>query len=130
MLTCYVLSKPFKPYLDLWLKERQEKGIESEWLFPDPDDPSKARSISALNSWANTFSRMLGIDWYWHAGRHRWATALASSGIPDDVIQQLAGWSNISLVQVYKDLDPLEGLDQYFKDGEIVAAQPTMLQGL
>lgn len=130
MLTCYVLSKPFKPYLDLWLKERQEKGVESEWLFPDPDDPSKARSISALNSWANTFSRILDIPFYFHSCRHRWTTALAESGIPDDVIQQIAGWSTLDLVQVYKDLDPLDSLGRYFQDGEIVAAKPGTLQGL
>lgn len=30
MLTLYVLSKPFKPYFDLWMNYRRENGIESE----------------------------------------------------------------------------------------------------
>lgn len=33
-LTCYTLSKPFKPYFDMWMNYRKENGIESEWLFP------------------------------------------------------------------------------------------------
>ena len=64
MLTCYVLAKPFKQYLDLWMKQREEQGIESEWLFPDKDDPTQPLPISTLNSWAETFSNILGVDFY------------------------------------------------------------------
>lgn len=65
MLTAYVLSKPFKPYLDLWMNYRKEHGIESEWLFPKKvsgEYIDKPMSAKTLNSWAETFSRILGVD--------------------------------------------------------------------
>lgn len=60
MLNFYVLKKNFDPYLKLWLEERKKRGIESDWLFPDHDDPSEHVDASLLNSWAKTFSKILG----------------------------------------------------------------------
>lgn len=122
-LVVYTLAKDFKPYLNMWLNERKEQGIESEWLFPDQADPTQHMHADTLNSWANTFSRLLGVDFYWHACRHRFTTALSVSGLPDDVIQHILGWSSLELVGVYKDIDPVENLGKYFSDGNIVAPQ-------
>lgn len=67
MLTLYVLSKPFKPYFDLWMNYRRENGIESEWLFPKKvvgkyvDEPMNSKT---LESWAETFSEILNVDFY------------------------------------------------------------------
>ena len=115
----YTLAKEFKPYLELWLKDRAEKGIESEWLFPDPADPTKHMHADTLNSWANTFSRILGVDFYFHACRHRACTALIKAGLPDDVVQHLFGWSTRDLVGLYTDIDPIDNLGQYFQNGKI-----------
>lgn len=38
LLDVYILAKPFQPYLDLWLKQREELGITSDWLFPQYKD--------------------------------------------------------------------------------------------
>ena len=130
MLTCYVLSKPFKPYFDLWMEERKKKGIESEWLFPNPDDLSKARSISTVNSWANTFSNILGVPWYAHACRHRFTTALSKSGIPDNVIKEIVGWQNLEMVALYRDTDADEEIGKFFTDGEIILQKPATLRSL
>lgn len=130
MLTCYVLSKPFKPYFDLWMEERKKKGIESEWLFPNPDDLSKARSISTVNSWANTFSNILGVPWYAHACRHRFTTALSKSGIPDNVIKEIVGWQNLEMVALYRDTDADEEIGKFFTDGEIIPQKPATLRSL
>ena len=130
MLTCYVLSKPFKPYFDLWMEERKKKGIKSEWLFPNPDDLSKARSISTVNSWANTFSNILGVPWYAHACRHRFTTALSRSGIPDNVIKEIVGWQNLEMVALYRDTDADEEIGKFFADGEIIPQKPATLQSL
>ena len=62
---CYTLAKKFKPYFDAWMVERQKLGIECEWLFP-AGTTSEQMSDTTLNSWANTFSRMTGEDFYWH----------------------------------------------------------------
>lgn len=72
----------------------------------------------------------MGIEIYPHAFRHRACTALARAGLPDDVIQHIFGWSTLNLVEIYKDLDPVENLGKYFQDGEIVAPQSTSLADL
>lgn len=101
MLTCYVLSNPFKPYFDLWMEERDRWGIKSEWLFPDGDDPTQPLPISTLNSWAETFSNILGVPMYWHAMRHFFTTYLAKANLPDSAIKTIIGWESLEMVEIY-----------------------------
>ena len=120
MLECFCLAKEFKPYLDNWMNYRKENGIESEWLFPDKRNPDAHIRVSALNSWAKSFSRLLGVDFYWHAVRHMTVTNFKRAGMPDTVIQQYIGWEDISMVPVYSDMEADEQLGLYFgqaKDG-------------
>lgn len=117
---CYTLAKKFKPYFDRWMKQREEKGVQSEWLFPAADDVSQQMSETTLNSWANTFSRMTGEDFYWHSLRHYFTTHLAKLGLPDNVIQDIVGWESADMVRVYKDMSAEEQISQYFdENGEI-----------
>lgn len=133
MLTLYVLSKPFKPYLDLWINYRKENGIESEWLFPKKvngeyiDEPIEAKT---LDSWADTFGNILGVDFYFHSLRHFFTTACSRSGLPDDVIQMLIGWSSLDMVSVYKDIDADEQFEKYFADGGIKKVEQKSLSEL
>lgn len=129
-IPCYVLAKAFKPYLDLWMSEREELGIESEWLFPDQNNPSEKMSASTLNSWASTFSRIMNCDFYFHLCRHRFTTYLVKAGIPDTVIAEIVSWSDTSLVKVYTDIEADEQIAMYFKDGEICVPQGNGLSGL
>lgn len=119
MLTCYVLAKPFKPYFDLWMEKRKELGIESEWLFPDKDDPTKHLPISTINSWMDKFSKILNVPVYAHSLRHNFCTFLAKEGLPDNVIQEILGWSSIALVSVYKDISVADNLGMYFDENGI-----------
>ena len=130
LLHFYVLVKQFKPYFDLWVQERERLGIQSEWLFPDLDDATQHLSAQTLNSWAKTFSAILGVDFYWHSMRHYFATALAKAGIPDDVIQGIVGWESADMCKVYKDIDVSDEIGKYFKDGEIVQSQSNGLGDL
>ncbi len=130
MLTCYVLSKPFRPYLDLWMEKRKELGIESEWLFPDKDQPDQPIPISTMNSWAETFSNILGIPLYWHSLRHFFTTSLAKANLPDSVIKTIIGWESLEMVGLYKDIDDEEEIGKYFDDGEIVAQKQSGLSDL
>lgn len=130
MLTCYVLAKPFKPYFDLWMQERERNGIESEWLFPDRKDPKQQLPVSTLDSWADSWSKILGVPLYLHALRHSFCTALSRAGLPDSAIQTVIGWSDISMVAVYKDIDADEELSEFFADGEIVTKKQTSLSDL
>ena len=88
-INCYTLAKKFRPYLDAWMNERQRLNIQSEWLFPAIDDPGKQITIATLNSWANSFSRLTGRDFYFHSLRHAFTTSLVRAGIPDNVITQI-----------------------------------------
>lgn len=117
-LECFTLAKQFKPYFDRWMEAREKAGINSVWLFPDRSNPDEHMGIATMNSWANTFSRIVGVDFYWHAVRHATVTNFKRSGIPDTVIQQYMGWADISMVPVYSDLQADEQLGMYFtKDG-------------
>ena len=130
LLHFYVLVKQFKPYFDLWMQERERLGIQSEWLFPDPEDPTQHLNALTLNSWARTFSRILGKDVYIHCLRHYWTTYLSKQGLPDNIIQEILGWSDGSLVRLYCDLDPMDEFGKYFQDGEIVSKEKNTIKDL
>lgn len=132
-LTCYTLSKPFKPYFDMWMNYRKENGIESEWLFHKKvggkyiDEPMESKT---LDSWAETFGRLLGVDFYFHSLRHYFTTACARSGLPDNVIQMLIGWSSLDMVSLYKDIEADEEFEKYFSDGSIKKVEQKSLSDL
>lgn len=116
-LDIYVLAKPFKPYLDLWLKQRKQLKIKSQWLFPlykggkwHDEQMNKA----SLDSWSNSFSRLLGKTFYWHSLRHYLTTALHQSNIPDTVIQSMIGWESTDMVNLYNDTPVEHEFDKYF----------------
>ena len=103
------------------LNYRKENDIKSEWLFPKKvngeyiDEPISPKT---LDSWADTFSNILGVDFYWHSLRHYFTTACSRSGLPDNVIQMLIGWSTLDMVNIYKDIEADEEFEKYFsKDG-------------
>lgn len=126
-IACYTLAKKFKPYLDYWILERKRLGIDSEWLFPDRNDPSKHVQISTLNSWAASFTRLTGRDFYAHSLRHYFTTSLARAGIPDSVIQTIVAWESGDMVRVYKDIDSDEEIGMFFSGGEIAVPEKKTL---
>lgn len=123
MINCYTLAKKFRPFLNYWMEYRENKHIESEWLFPDKDNPKEQMTISTANSWANTYSRLSGKPAYLHSLRHYFTTSLAKAGIPDGVIQSIVAWESGDMVKIYKDIDADEEIGMYFKDGEISVPQ-------
>lgn len=127
---CYTHVKKFKPYYDAWMKQRSEDGIESEWLFPLKSDPTQHMSALTLNSWAQTFSRLLGIDFYWHSLRHFFTTDLVRSGLPDSVIQDIIGWSSADMLRLYTDIPVDEQLGKYFDENGIKCIQQTSISNL
>ena len=133
MLTLYVLAKPFQPYFDLWMNYRKENRIESEWLFPKKvggqyiDEPMEP---TTLDSWADTFTNIIGVDFYWHSLRHFFTSQCSRSGLPDDVIQMLIGWNSLDMVSVYKDISADEQFEKYFANGEIIKQEQKSLSDL
>lgn len=129
-LHAYVLANKFKPYFDLWMTQRNEIGLESEWLFPSREDPSQHMNPDTLNSWAITFSRILGVPFYIHALRHHFTTELSKSGLPDDVIKSLVGWESVQMVSVYKDIDADEEIGKYFDEDGVKTIEKAKLSDL
>lgn len=133
MLDIYTLAKPFKPYLDLWLENRKELGIKSEWLFPKYEGKEWFDSqieITTLDSWARTFSNMTGKPFYWHSLRHYFTTELIASGIPDSVVQEIIGWSSADMVKIYDDTPKEEAFGKYFGAEGIKSNKPNSLTEL
>lgn len=118
-IPCYTLAKKFKPYLQMWLDERQHTGVESEWLFPLKSNPAEHVGVGTVNSWANTFTRLSGRDFYAHSLRHYFTTSLARAGIPDGVIQSIVAWESSDMVRLYTDIDADEQIGMYFSNGDI-----------
>lgn len=115
----YTLAKKFRPYFERWMNYRKDNGIESEWLFPQKGDPTQHIKADTLNSWAESFGKILGVDFYMHSMRHLWTTRLARAGLPETVIKELAQWSSLDMVAIYNDCEAEEMFSNYFKDGDI-----------
>ena len=130
MLECFTLAKQFKPYFDNWMAYREQNGIDSEWLFPNVNKPEEHIQTTTLSAWAAGFSKYLGEVFYFHACRHYCVSRFKRAGIPDTVIQQYIGWSDISMVPVYTDLDADEQLGMYFNQDGITAPKQTGFDNL
>lgn len=133
LLTCYTLVKPFKPYLDMWLKKRQELGIESDWLFPNKVDGeylNEPMPSEKVDTWANSINNLSEVPFYFHSLRHYFTTACSKSGLPDDVIKSLVGWQNLDMVMLYKDVTADEQFSKYFGEDGIKKVKTTSLTDL
>jgi integrase len=131
MIFRYVIVSKFKPFLDLWMNKREELGIEGEELFWNKYDKIiKPSDVSTLNSYALTFSKMLGVDFYWHSLRHYFTTALCKANIPADVIKDIVGWESTNMVSIYNDTEIDEELGKYFDADGIKQAESKSLNDL
>ena len=130
LLYLYVLKKQFDPYLKLWLEERQEKGIESEWLFPDKTNLAEHTGIGLFDSWASQFSKILNKDFYWHSMRHYATTEFVKSNLPTNVIQDIIGWESADMVSLYTDLSADDNIGKYFDENGIKKIDKTTLSEL
>ena len=125
LLNLYVLKKSFDPYLKLWLEERKEKGIESEWLFPKTNNPEEHITDDTMDEWKKQFNRILkkenisDKEFYWHSMRHYMTTELVRNNIPANVIKGIIGWDSIEMVDVYNDLSTDDILGNYFDENGI-----------
>lgn len=117
LLDIYTLAKPFQPYLDLWLEQRKELKIRSEWLFPQRKDgkwQNEPMMISTLDSWAKSFGKFFEKPFYWHSLRHYLTTKLHEFGIPDNIIQDMIGWESADMLKIYIDTEAEKQFEKYF----------------
>lgn len=130
MLDLYVLKKEFDPYLNLWLKYREENSIESEWLFPSSNDPTIPIKPESLDNWVDTYTRFLGKTFYWHALRHLYCTQLLKKNLPSSVVQEIIGWDSADMVNLYNDTTAEETLSKYFDENGIKDIKATSLSDM
>ena len=114
MINVYVIKNSFDPYLNLWLAERNKKGVVSEWLFPSPRNPSTPLSTASMDDWSYQYTEFLGKNFYWHSLRHYFTTELARNNIPANIIQDMISWESADMVKLYTDISVDENLKQYF----------------
>lgn len=129
-LYCYTLAKQFQPYLNMWMRYREEHGIESEWLFPHKKDPTMHIHANTLNSWAESISKFSQKPFYFHALRHHYVTYLSQEGLPESVVSSIMGWEGTAMVGIYNDTTVDEELGKYFNDNGIVDRAPASIGDL
>ena len=133
LLDVYTLAKPFKPYLDYWLAERERLGIKSDWLFPKYKDGEwldEHIDISLLDSFARSFSKMLNKPMYFHSLRHAFTTYLLEQNLPENVVQMIQGWSSSDMVRIYDDRSGDSQLEKYFGEDGIKVVESKGLEDL
>ena len=104
----------------MWLKERSKLDLPEELkdvLFVSKyKDVWKTVTISVLDGCATQFSKFLNVDFYFHCLRHNFCTGLSQANVPASVIQEIIGWSNISMVSLYDDTTIDDKLGKYFDE--------------
>ncbi len=130
LLDVYILAKPFKPYFDMWMQERERLNIESDWLFPDLRNTNEHIGIPMMNSMADTFSRMLDKPFYFHSVRHFWTTSMLEANLPESVVQMISGWGSAEMLRLYDDRSNDAQLEKYFGANGIKSVEQTSLEEL
>ncbi len=130
LLTVYTLAKQFQPYFDLWIQYRKENGIESEWLFPDKDNPSEHIEPSVIDNMKDEFSKFLGKPWYPHSCRSTYCSYLLEQNIPQDVVQSIIGWESIEMISHYDNRTKESQFEKYFGEDGIKQVESKGLDDL
>ena len=109
----YIAVKLFQPYFEMWMKERKEKGIQSEYLFVTYNDGNYVPAgVSTVNSWAVKIGKITNLDYYNHSSRHFFTTYMKENGFSDTDIQGLVGWASLDMVRRYDDHTNEQQLEQ------------------
>lgn len=107
-----------KPYLDLWLNERNEKGINSDYLFVSKTKDTNGDIVwkvrQDLTHWTDEFSAIIGMAFYFHCERHFTCTKLHRMNLPAHVIQEFFGWTSSEMLNIYNDLSAEDEFGKYF----------------
>lgn len=133
LLDVYVLAKQFQPYLDLWMAERKELGITTDWLFPKYKDGEwldEHIEISTMDSYAKTFSNMMGKPMYFHSLRHFFTTSLLEQNLPESIVQSIQGWASSDMLRIYDDRSNDSQLEKFFGADGIKQVDKASLEDL
>lgn len=133
MLDVYTLVKPFKPYLDLWMQERERLDITSDWLSPKYKNGEwidESIDTGTIDSYSKTYTRILGKPFYPHSCRHMFCTMLLEQNLPETVVQGIIGWQSSDMVRIYDDRSKDTMIEKYFGDGGIKKVEQKGIEDL
>lgn len=132
MSTKYVLANGFQPYLDKWIEERENLGVECEYLLvtKSRDGGWEQAKISTLDSWAGKINKMIDKHFYWHSQRHFYTSHLLRANIPAEVIKEIIDWETVDMVSTYNDNGIDDELGKYFGEEGIKQVESKSLSDL
>lgn len=111
IMSKFVIKDIIYPYLQLWLKQREELGINCEELFVSKyGGETKPASKDTVDSFMLTFSKLTGLDIYCHAFRHYAATWLKKNGVEISKIRDFLGHNDSSTTEIYIDIGKEDNL--------------------
>jgi site-specific recombinase XerD len=117
LLVKYFFIPKLKPYLELWLAERERLGVDIPNMFVVKKEGLwKPASEVTIDSWIRTIKKVYGDRYYSHLNRHALCSELLRNGIPAEVIKDLFGWSSTSLVDIYDDNDKEDNFKNFFSE--------------
>lgn len=117
MLVKYCLKSKVDKYLEMWDKVREEKNINIDDLFVVKRHGEWIpASVSTVDSWMDTCSKILGVPSYAHSYRHFFVSYLRRENIPIDVIKDIVGHEDVSMSQRYDDNPKENGFLKYFSN--------------
>lgn len=118
MLNLYIYKNKFKKYFDLWIDKRKEIGVPEDidemFIKKTSTGEWKPLTKAAFDRWADDFSKRLGKDFYWHCLRHNFTTFLIKSKVPSNVVKEIIGWEDLSMVDRYTDIEIDDRLGEFF----------------
>ena len=115
----YVLRDKFQPYFDAWMKQREDRGIESPWLFVTASDGKFVQAtVSQMNTYAEKIGALMNVSFYFHCMRHLWTTNMQKEGISDSAIAEIQSWDSLEMVKRYSDIPTEERWAQFFVGDE------------
>lgn len=130
-LNKFILKNKVDYYLNLWLKQREELGVDVDELFVTKDDGNWiGAKVSTASSFMETCSRLMDMDIYAHSLRHFYVTFLAQQDIPLTVIADIVGHNSSETTKLYNDAPLEEGFLKYFSDNGIVKVESKSLSDL
>ncbi len=105
LLSKYIIKEIFLPYYKKWLIDREkimkENNKEHNFLFIKIDgSPAVSGTIRSM---VPKMTKFLGVPFYFHSCRHYFTTFLSKKGLPSALIQEIVGWSSISMISIYDD---------------------------
>ena len=110
-LNKFFIISILEPYLSLWLEQRKEKNITSEYLFANKSGEIKA---NIANYWCDIASKILNKPIYSHSFRHSLTTYMSKNNVPTNIIQEFNGWDSVEMVNLYDDNDAEDSFADYF----------------